>query len=104
MAVGARDAGAGVLSEPERYLVLGRRLGRRAAICLGLLRGPEGTDVVGGLAYRLSLSTSLLLDFRGRRLNLGAEFDVPLVGLFAKWTVLDATGRKDLAVVVGWRL
>ena len=104
VAVGVRDAESRVFSEPERYLVLGKSLDRRGALYLGVLDGPRGMEAIGGGSYRLSLSTTLMVDFRRRQVNIGAEFEVPFLGLFAKWAVLDVEGNRDLAVWVGWRL
>jgi len=104
LSVGVRDAGAEVLSKPEKYAVFGVRFQGRGEACLGLMSGPGGMEVVGGASYRLSLSTTLLLDFRGGKANLGAQFEVPFLGLFAKWAVLDVGEGKDLAVLLGWRL
>lgn len=104
LAIGAKDTGSNVLSEPERFLILGKRVGKRTSAYLGMVDGPKGVEAMGGLYLRLSLSTALMLEFKGREANLGAEFEVPILGLFSKWAALDIGKRRDLVVSVGWRL
>lgn len=104
LAIGAKDAGSSVLPEPKKFLILGKRMGERASAYLGAIDGPEGREAVGGLYLRLSLSTALMLEFKGKEANLGAEFEVPILGLFSKWAVLGIGKREDLAILVGWRL
>jgi len=104
VAVGGRDIGSGGLSEPERYMVLGKGLGRRGALYLGVLDGPRGSEAIGGVSFKVSISTAFMADFRGGKVNIGVEFRVPFLDLFSKWAVLDVGGDRDLAVWVGWRL